>query len=155
AVIAAYLSTVGREQTAEAAPATAQGGGTRVWGDGQMKVLRGWIENESGRPIGRVRCGDTAILVIECEAMEDVDAPVLGLGVNADDGFPVYGDSSHALGVQVPPLAAGQRIEWRVRFVAAMRNGRYRVGVGLADKDSTRFYDAVDKLIEFVVHGAL
>ncbi|HSP98932.1 MAG TPA: ABC transporter ATP-binding protein, partial [Candidatus Dormibacteraeota bacterium] len=155
AVIAAYLSTVGREQAAEAAPARAQAGGTHVWGEGQMRVLRGWVENEAGRSVGRVRCGDTATLVIECEALEDVDAPVLGLGVNAADGFPVYGDTSDALGIQSPPLAAGQRIEWRVRIVAAMRNGRYRVSVGLADKDSTRFYDLVDTLIEFVVHGGL
>ncbi|MBX3025623.1 ABC transporter ATP-binding protein [bacterium] len=157
AVIAAYLSTVGREQTAETAlpAAAAQAGGTRVWGEGQIRVLRGWIENEAGRAVGRVRCGDLATLVIECEAMEDVESPVLGIGINADDGFPVYGDTSHALGAQAPSLAAGQRIEWRVRFVAAMRNGRYRVGVGLADKDSTQYYDLVEAAIEFVVHGGL
>lgn len=154
AVIAQYLSTIGRQST-EVAPERAQSGGTRVWGEGEMRVLSGRVENEAGRVVGRVRCGDTATLVIECEALDEVEAPVLGIGVKADDGFPVYGDSSRSLGVLSQPLAAGQRIEWRVRFVAALRNGRYRVSAGLADKESTRFYDLVDELLEFVVHGGL
>jgi ABC-type polysaccharide/polyol phosphate transport system ATPase subunit len=154
AVIAQYLSTIGR-QASDVPAERKQDGGRRVWGEGQMRVLRGWVENEAGRAVGRVRCGDSVTVVIECEAVEDVEAPVLGIGVKADDGFPVYGDSSHALGVLTHALTAGQRIEWRVRFVAALRNGRYRVSAGLADKDSTRFYDLVDELLEFVVHGGL
>jgi ABC-type polysaccharide/polyol phosphate transport system ATPase subunit len=152
-VIAQYLATIGR-QASEGAPQRPQGG-TRVVEEHEMRVLRGWVENDAGRAVGRIRCGETATLVIECEALADVEAPVLGLGVKADDGFPVYGDSSRSLGVLSQPLAAGQRIEWRVRFVAALRNGRYRVSAGLADKESTRFYDLVDELVEFVVHGGL
>ena len=160
-VISAYLGSVGRESVAEAAATAAtatvaaESGGTRLCGEGQMKVLRGWIENDAGRSVGRVRGGDVATLVIECEAVGDVESPVLGFGINAGDGYAVYNDTSHALGVLTPALAAGQRIEWRVRFVAAMRNGRYVVSVGLVDKDSTQYFDLVSTLVEFVVHGGL
>lgn len=156
AVITEYLGTVGRHaaESAALAPVRAEGG-TRLWGEGEMRLLRGWIENEQGRPVGRVRCGDTAVLVVESEAQVALDAVVLGFGFNAEDGFPVYGESSHALGAPCRPIAAGQRIEWRVRFVAAMRNGRYRVTAGLADKEASRFYDLVGELAEFVVHGGL
>jgi homopolymeric O-antigen transport system ATP-binding protein len=150
-VIAQYLKTVSANADAEAP----QAGGGRVWGDGRMRVRRGWMENEHGQRIGRIRSGDRPTLVVVAEAIEDTDQPVLGLQVRAEDGTEVYNASSKDRGLRGELIPAGQLIEFRVECVAALRNGRYTVSAGIADKLTTTFHDLVDGVFDFIVHGSL
>jgi hypothetical protein len=149
-VIAEYLKTVGaREADVEGA------GAGRLWGDGRMRIVRGWVENAGGAQVGRVRSGDTPTIVVVAEAIEAVDQPVLGLEVRAEDGTQVYTMSSKDSGVRSVLVPAGHAIEWRIQCVAALRNGRYMVSAGIADRHTTTYHDLVDGVFEFVVHGSL
>ncbi|MEO8601015.1 MAG: ABC transporter ATP-binding protein [bacterium] len=154
AVIAEYLKTVGAEAAAVAAAKEAPET-DKSWSQGGMRVVRGWIESEAGREVGRVRSGDAPTLVVLAEAHAAIEAPILGFAIKAEDGSVVYADNTDWLGVRTERLRAGQVIEIRARFVGALRNGRYTVQVGLANSESTAFFDLVDGVAGFVVHGSL
>ena len=150
-VIAHYMKSVGSEQLAAPVRDDAQ----RLWGDGRVRLLRGWLESDTGKRIGRVRSGDRATFVVLTEVVEDSEQPVFGVAVKADDDAVVYAMNTQWLGVGTGVLHAGQIVEMRVPFVAALRNGRYSVQVGIADRHTTTFYDLVDRVTHFVVHGSL
>ena len=128
--------------------------GARV-GDGRrVRVFRGWLEDESGQEISRVRSGNPFVLVVHYEVFEDSEEPVLGFSVKAVDGTILYSVNTNWLSMRTEHVHAGQTIEMRVPLVAALPNGHYSVGVGVADRDLTVFHDTVDHVATFFVHGS-
>jgi ABC-type polysaccharide/polyol phosphate transport system ATPase subunit len=152
-VIARYLRSLDPETAAEAEPVAA--GDTPRWGDGRLRVVRAWVEDEQGRPIGRVRSGDPLVVVAIAEAADDTVQPIMGLGLHAEDGVLVYAANTRWFGLRTATVRTGQRIEMRVPLVAALRNGRYTVQVGIADRYSSMFHDVADGVASFVVHGSV
>ena len=146
-VIRAYIATVGTG----AAP-TAPGPTHLVAGD--MRVLEGWIETADGKRVGRLRSGEVGTLVMRVEAVRATDQPRFGFGLRGEDGVYVFSDHTHSLGVRTGTYGAGDVVEVRADFVAALRNGRYEVSVGVATTDGADFIDLIDCLTSFVVHGS-
>jgi lipopolysaccharide transport system ATP-binding protein len=157
-VIARYLRSLDPQAAATAdEPAEASAAdepAARRWGDGRVRVLRAWVEDEQGRPIARVRSGDRVVVVAVAEAEEETVQPIMGLGLHSEAGVLVYAANTKWVGVRTETVRAGQRIEMRVPLVAALRNGRYAVQVGIADRYSTTFHDVIDGVAGFVVHGS-
>jgi ABC-type polysaccharide/polyol phosphate transport system ATPase subunit len=159
AVIARYLHSLdphapgaaAHEEADEHAPADEA---SRRWGDGRVRVVRAWVEDEQGRPTARVRSGDRLVVVAVAEAAEETVQPIMGLGLHSEYGVLVYAANTKWFGARTETVRAGQRIEMRVPLVAALRNGRYTVQVGIADRYSTTFHDVVDGVAAFVVHGS-
>ncbi len=147
-VIRAYIATVG------AAGEPVESGPLRLV-EGQMRVRRGWVENQAGRPVGRLRSGDTGTLVFQVEALADTDRPIIGFALRGEDRSLVYADNTQTLGVRTGVVRAGTVLEIRADFVAALRSGRYDIQVGVSDADETRFLDLVDTVTSVVVHGTL
>jgi len=147
-VIRAYIATIGAAEEPV-------GSGPLRLVEGQMRVLRGWIENQAGRPVGRLRSGDTGAIVLLVEALADTDRPIIGFALRAEDRSLVYADSTQTLGVRTGVVRAGSVMEIRAEFIAALRSGRYDVQVGVSDADETRFLDLVDTVTSVVVHGTL
>jgi hypothetical protein len=57
--------------------------------------------------------------------------------------------------VRTGDLHAGDLIEVRIPFLAALRNGTYGVQAAVADRLTTTFHDISDShFIAFVVHGS-
>jgi ABC-type polysaccharide/polyol phosphate transport system ATPase subunit len=147
AVIAAYLKSI------RAAPRPSASGENRL-GDGRVRVTRAWLEDEMGRRIGRVQAGSAAVAVAIAEVRDDVEAPVFGMAVKSDDGVMISSINTAWLGRATQSLSAGQIVELRMPFVAALRNGRYQVQIGIGAGQTGGFHDLVDGLLAFVVHGS-
>lgn len=118
-----------------------------------MRISEGWLENDAGARVGRVRAGEMATLVLRIEVRETTPQPIIGFGLRGEDGSIVYSDNSIGLGVTTDVYAAGAVLEVRVRFLAALRDGRYTVMAAVSDAGMTMFLDLVDRLTSFVVHG--
>jgi ABC-type polysaccharide/polyol phosphate transport system ATPase subunit len=146
-VIRAYLDTVGR--TDEPSGTASQHFMGRA-----MRIVGGWIENEAGQRVSRVRSGETATLVLCVEARETTAQPIFGFGLKGEDGTFVFSDNSEGLGVATGVYPAGAAVEVRTRFSAALRNGRYEVVGAIGDGAMTTFIDLVDALTSFVVYGS-
>jgi lipopolysaccharide transport system ATP-binding protein len=150
-VIARYLEAVGHAARGLEEP----GSGRERRGDGRIRALRGWLEDAEGKRVGRTRSGDPATIVVEYEVREDTEEPVIGLALSAEDGSTVYSINTSWLGRKTERVRAGQVIEMRMPFVAALPNGRYSVQAGVADRHMIGVYDLADGIATFVVHGSL
>jgi ABC-type polysaccharide/polyol phosphate transport system ATPase subunit len=152
AVIAQYLQSV-RETTTAEAPAPVSDD-SRL-GDGRVRMLRGWMEDEAGKRIGRVRSGDRAVLVAVAEVFEDCSGPVFGVALQAQDGARVYVTNSQWTRDASGELSAGMLVEVRIPFLAALRNGSYAVQGAIGDRQLTVYHDITEPaFFTFVVHGS-
>jgi ABC-type polysaccharide/polyol phosphate transport system ATPase subunit len=149
-VIARYLDLVGQRTL----PPAAMEGKTGRWGDGRVRFIRGWLEDESGRTVSRVRSGERPILVLEAEVAEDTEQPVFGIVIKDVEGKVVYVMNTLRLGLSTGTLQGGARVEVRMPFVATLRNGRYAVHPAVADRAGTVFHDWVNDFVEFDVYGS-
>jgi hypothetical protein len=116
-------------------------------------VVAGWLEDEGGERIGRVRSGDAVRVVFRIEASEDTEGCILGVSVRDEHGNQLYSNDTKLLELPVPTLRRGRPTEVHVSFVAALRNGNYSVMAGLVDAGLSMFYDAAE-ILRFVVHGS-
>jgi ABC-type polysaccharide/polyol phosphate transport system ATPase subunit len=149
AVIPRYLASVGQVQVAVGETPFSQ----RAEG-APIRCLRIWIEDEEGCPISRVRTGERIVVVALYEAVQDYEEPVVGFAVKTDDGSVVYSYNTHWQGSRTERVRAGQLIEMRAPLIAALRNGRFYLGFGVANTASTVMYDQIDRAANFVVHGS-
>ena len=150
-VIAKYLDSVVNVTKGIPAPDAKDVRG----GDGRVRVLRGWLEDGTGKHIGRTRSGDQPTIVVLFEVNEDTERPVIGIAVAAEDSSTVYSINTEWLGQRTQFVRAGQIIEMRVPIVAALPNGRYKIRAGALDENMTVFHDLLDDVVRFVVHGSL
>ncbi len=152
AVIPHYLRSVG-----QAAAVQPEDLDTRMHhraGDGRLRATQAWVEDESGKQIGRIRSGDRAIVVVHFDVIDDTDEPVFGIALLAEEGTVLYSVNTHWDGTRTQQLRGGQRVEVRVPLTAALRNGRYAIQVGAANRDLTDLHDRVDSIASLVVHGS-
>ncbi len=149
-VITQYLRTVGQMPVALPELDALQ----RRGGSGHMRVVRAWIEDELGHTVGRVRAGDRAVVVVQYEVADDLREPNVGLAVKSEDGTSVWSVNTHWDGTRTQDVRAGQQVEMRVPFVAALANGRYSVQAGAANHQMDLIYDVLELATTFVVHGS-
>jgi hypothetical protein len=116
--------------------------------------VQAWLEDEKGNRIGRIRSGQQPCAVVQLRAVAEIDKPSIGIALVAEDGSVAYSINTAWLGTQTERVNAGQILEMRVPFIAALSNGRYTIRTGAMDQDMTKFYLVVDQATRFVVHGS-
>jgi ABC-type polysaccharide/polyol phosphate transport system ATPase subunit len=146
-VIRTYVATIGK-----AADAIEPRQYDRVEGD--VRVREGWVENTDGKRVGRLRSGESGTVVVLLDVVRDVSEPRIGFGLKGEDGVYLFSNHTQSLGVRTAAFPAGTVVEMRGDFLAALRNGRYEVSVGVATTDGTTVIDLVDGVTSFVVHGS-
>ena len=149
AVIPLYLQQVGQLQVV-----ISEIDARQRLGDGAIRCQRAWVEDERGRPIGRVRSGDRIVVAAIYELIDDLDEPVLGFAVKSDDGTVVYSFNTNWQGTRTERMRSGQCVELRAAFTAPLRNGRYDIQMAAADRDLTKLHDALDRAASIVIHGS-
>jgi ABC-type polysaccharide/polyol phosphate transport system ATPase subunit len=122
-------------------------------GDGRMRVVEGWLENDAGERVGRLRSGERATLVVRFVAYDDLDEPVVGMAITAADGTMVYSINTNWLEVDTPSVPKGGSLEMRAAFSAALFNGYYSIQAGAMSK-KMELHDLRYELLEFAVHGS-
>jgi ABC-type polysaccharide/polyol phosphate transport system ATPase subunit len=149
-VIARYLELVAQPEL----PAAVVDGQVDRWGDGRVRLLAGWLEDEQGRTAEAVVSGSRPTLVLEAEASEETREPVFGMILQEDGAAIVYVMNTLQLAISTGTLAPGQRVEVRIPFVAALRNGRYVIHPAVADRSGTVFHDWRNHFVRFDVTGS-
>jgi ABC-type polysaccharide/polyol phosphate transport system ATPase subunit len=123
-------------------------------GDGSIELVQAWLEDDKGNRIGRIRSGQQPCAVVQLRAVAEIHKPSIGIALVAEDGSVAYSINTAWLGTQTERVNAGQILEMRVPFIAALSNGRYTIRTGAMDQDMTKFYLVVDQATRFVVHGS-
>jgi len=149
AVIPLYLQSVGQLQVV-----LSEIDARNRHGNGAIRCQRAWVEDETGRQIGRARSGERIVVVAIYEVTQDIDHPTIGFAVKGEDGTVVYSFNTNWQGTRTEPLRAGQCVELRAPFVAALRNGSYEIQIGAANHDLTELHDLLDRAANVVIHGS-
>lgn len=151
--VAAYSDAVRQAARRHAGPIPAEGGlAERVMSfEAEVKGVR--LIDAQGHGITVVRTGMTVRLLIDVEFHEDVESPVFGFFVFAEDGRRVYVTNTRWMDVATRGFEAGERcvIEfgWRVNLL----DGTYDLGVDVTAQDLSRFHDRLERALSFSVTG--
>ena len=148
AVIARYLEGGGPD----VAPAQAKRAGI---GDGRICLRDGWLETTAGIRATRIESGQRPTLVLLAEATQDVQDPVFGVIVRDGRGAYVYVVNTLWMGMRTGVVPAGQTVEIRMPFVAALRNGSYAVDAAVTDSAGALVHDWVHGISGFAVSGSV
>ena len=149
-VVTQYLESV---QPAALPQAVIAGDAAR-FGDGRIRYVDGWIEDGAGGRVSQVRSGDRPSVVLLAEVTEETDEAVFGIVIMDKVHSLIYATNTLRLAISTGTLRAGQTVEVRVPFTAALRNGRYRVHPAVADRNATVFHDWVNDFLHFEVTGS-
>ena len=101
-------------------------------GSGDAVVSRIGLCNEAGQEIQKVLVGSKVELHIEVQVLRDVSELVFGYMVKDRLGQAMYGETSLHHGIAHESLAAGQTIEFKVKFFANLGVGSYSIATALA-----------------------
>ena len=123
------------------------------WGDARVRYLEGRLESEDGAPVTCVRAGSRVVLRLVAEAREDTAAPVFAIVLHVG-GETLYSTNSTLVGDATGALVAGERVEVRVPFTAALANGVYTLNVAIADRATGTIHDWINHFVTFVVEGS-
>lgn len=147
AVIARYLS----RSEARVRVGSAQSSGL---GNGTIHLREAWLEDTTGKRADSIASGERPTLVFIVETAADTANPVYGAIIRDWRGAIVY--SANTLGLATPAgdLHAGDILELRFPFFAALRNGHYSVDVAVTDSTGSIIYDWVHGLTQFLITGS-
>jgi ABC-type polysaccharide/polyol phosphate transport system ATPase subunit len=124
--------------------------GLREWGSGEARVAEVALLGADGDERQQFMGGEPLTLRIRIEAPAPVDAPLLRWEVRGESGLLL------AAGMQATDELGwdGQRLV--VRFDAdglPLAGGRFRVRLGLSDRDGRQLYHQLDDAVSFYVHA--
>jgi ABC-type polysaccharide/polyol phosphate transport system ATPase subunit len=123
------------------------------FGDGRLRFVRAHLEGEDGRPVTTARAGSRLVLRLEVIAHEACSDPVFGFIV-WHAGQIVYGTNTVLLGIHSGTLAAGDRCQLEMSFVAGLANGRYSFHVAALSKVDGIVHDWINHLLPLVIEGS-
>jgi len=146
-VIARYL---GDDKPAPSAPAAG-----RLRHDGRLHLREAWLEDASAQRVDRVLSGERPTVVLLFAAAEDTDDPVFGIAIRDSTGGYVYAINTLWLGQPTGRVHAGDVIEVRVPFLAALRNGSYAVDAAVTDRTAAIVHDWAHGTVHFAVSGSV
>ncbi len=107
-----------------------------VSGTGEARVADITMVDEAGNPKEYLKVGEEAVLRIRVVVNEDIPRLVLGYMIKDRLGREIFGTNTHHTKQVVEGIKAGEEIEFRVSFVAALGPGSYSVSTALVSTDT-------------------
>jgi ABC-type polysaccharide/polyol phosphate transport system ATPase subunit len=139
------------EQERVAAAASADTG-TR-WGDGTARVVEAWLEDEAGARQIVLPQGRPATFRARVRFEGDMDSPIFGVIVKAENGEHVFVTNTMLDGVDTGSFRAGDEVVYSVRFELHLAEGRSTASPAVAHQDAQRFADWWEDGLSFAVRG--
>ena len=124
--------------------------GLREWGSGEARVAEVGLLGADGDERQQFTGGEPLTLRVRIEAPAPVDAPLLRWEVRGESGLLL------AAGMQPTDELGWDGHGLVVRFDAdglPLAGGRFRVRLGLSDRDGRRLYHQLDDAVSFYVHA--
>jgi ABC-type polysaccharide/polyol phosphate transport system ATPase subunit len=137
-----------------------RGAGLTEWGTGELRVVEAKLEDLDGEERIQVLSGEPVVLRLVVEGRDDVPPPRVSVELRDRAGVLLGGAAVETadLGWRADSSARTLRFELDRLPLA---EGRFWLGVSVADEEGTRLYHRIDRAAEFLVypdeeiHGAL
>ncbi len=125
--------------------------GLREWGSGEIRILAVRLEDGDGNPREQFLGGEALVLRLELDAGRSLSAPWLGVELRDDSGA--------LLGACVQDTAQLGWVEragsWGATYTVSplpLADGRFTLGVSLADSPGGRLYHRIEGAAAFLVY---
>ena len=142
-VIEGYLDVVHDLQGAEGEPLMARGAS-----DGRIQSIE--VLDGSGRPVSRLRTGDSVIFRIHYRADEPVHRPVFGIAIDRSDGVLVTGPTTRDSHINTDVISGEGHVDFKVDALPLLP-GSYEIGASLFDLTRSRGFDRRTRILKFDV----
>jgi lipopolysaccharide transport system ATP-binding protein len=119
-------------------------------GDERASIEQIEVLDPEGRSVSTIASGQhtTVRLIVRYDAA--VAEPVVGILIRSQVGVNVYGTNTELEGVSFGPVSAGEKVELRYEFIAALCPGEYTLTVASHDPDGTA-HEWLEDAIRFTV----
>ena len=151
----AEYSNIIRSAAAERQPAgaTEHGIAERVMTHAAI-IEHAQILRADGRPALTFASNERVTVRLRVHFREAVESPVFACAIRSPEGQMVYNFTTSWAAMVTPDFAAGTTAEIDYDLVLNLAGGTYQLGVDLAYNDLSKYYDRIDRILDFVVVNA-
>ena len=147
-VLQSYRRRVLREGCASSTPVEIQPSARH--GDQRAAIETVEVLDAQGRSVSTIQSGEDTTVRVVVRYGAAVADPVVGVLVRSQVGVNVYGTNTELERVAFGPVTAGEKIELRYRFSAALCPGEYTLTVASHDPDGTA-HEWLEDAVRFTV----
>jgi lipopolysaccharide transport system ATP-binding protein len=113
-----------------------------------VKIIR-----DSGETAEVFSPGEEVCIKVRVKAYEFLPSPILACTIRSPEGAVVYDFTTHWAKIDTPDFESDSVFEIVYRLKLNLVNGIYQLGVDLAYHDLSRYYDRLDRALDFVITG--
>jgi len=114
-----------------------------------VQMLRG-----DGEPALAYQAGEKVQVVARVRFEERAEMPIFACRITLESGQVIYDYTTHWAGLTTPVFEAGSIVDIKFDLQLNLVAGTYQLGLNMAYADLTRYYDRIDRALDFVVTGA-
>jgi lipopolysaccharide transport system ATP-binding protein len=119
-------------------------------GDQRGSIAQVEVLDSQGRSVSTIQSGAETTVRVVVRYDDAITEPVVGILIRSQVGVNVYGTNTELERLSFGPVAAGDKIELRYRFLAALCPGEYTLTVASHDPDGTA-HEWLEDAIRFTV----
>ncbi len=126
---------------------------SKRWGTGEGKIASVNLCDASDTPVDKISTGDATALKVVVEFNRDVEDPVIGFQLTAEDGKDLFGTNTLSRDAPVGSFGPGDAVEVVFRQVLDLLPGRYMITVAVVDNTASEPIDFWRDCLYFRVRG--
>lgn len=111
------------------------------------------LENAAGQSTLTFDSGQEARVRVQVSFKRAAPAPIFAIAIRQPDGRMAFNFTTHWSNVHTPDFSAGTIAEIEYALTFNLTGGTYQLGVDLAYSDLSRYYDRIDRALDFVIIG--
>jgi lipopolysaccharide transport system ATP-binding protein len=119
-------------------------------GDQRASIEQIEVLDATGRSVSAIESGQQTTVRVVVRYVSPVEEPVVGILIRSQVGVNVYGTNTELERLSFGPVGAGERMELRYCFAAALCPGEYTLTVASHDPDGTA-HEWLEDAIRFTV----
>jgi homopolymeric O-antigen transport system ATP-binding protein len=119
-------------------------------GDQRGSIEQVEVLDSGGRSVSTLESGGETTIRVVVRYDTAIAEPVVGILIRSQVGVNVYGTNTELEGLSFGPVSAGEKIELRYRFEAALCPGEYTLTVASHDPDGTA-HEWLEDAVRFTV----
>jgi ABC-type polysaccharide/polyol phosphate transport system ATPase subunit len=120
----------------------------------EARIEKVEILKEDGSPSLSFGSGQSARVRANIHFSKTVDAPVIACSVRTPDGQVVYDFTTEWAEIKTPCFQANSSAIVEFPLELNLSSGTFQLGVNLAYKDLSKYYDRIDRALDFVINSS-
>jgi ABC-type polysaccharide/polyol phosphate transport system ATPase subunit len=114
----------------------------------EVQLLR-----SDGTPAITFDSGENALVRMKVNISEAIKSPIAACRITTPTGQVIYDFTTHWAHINMPDFQPNTQVVFEFPLEMNLVDGTYYLGVNLAYQDLSRYYDRIDRAVDFVISG--